>query len=130
METEQSTSRKKTYLEAALTPPMITPNSSPSNPYTIKNDIKVGIIDTRLKWYTNQINDEEICSVCKKGILEDEWNSYYNVYVMRYKDFKGDYKVKVFNDRDNHDNNIYCDKCKKEEIEKSKKVTVPSLVLE
>ena len=82
---EVKTHSKKTYLEAALTP-STTPNNSPQNVYVINNHIKTGIIDIRLKWYTNNNNIDEICYFCKKGILEDEWNSYYTVYVRRYKD--------------------------------------------
>jgi len=67
---ELTNNKKKTYLEAALTPPMISPINSPSNPY-VKKEVKIGIIDTRLKWYNNKINREENCSVCKTGILED-----------------------------------------------------------
>lgn len=118
MEHVDSTLKKKSYLEAALTPPMISPNMSPLNPFLTKHDLKVGLIDTRLKWYNNKVNKEEICSICKKGILEDEWNSYYNVFVMRYKDYKDDHKLKIFNDKDVHDDSIYCDKCKKDLCEK------------
>ena len=91
MEEVKTHSTKKTYLEAALTP-STTPNNSPQNVYVINNKIKTGIIDIRLKWYTNNNNDDEICYFCKKGILEDEWNSYYTVYVKRYKNIMNEYK--------------------------------------
>jgi uncharacterized LabA/DUF88 family protein len=109
--------KKKTYLEAALTPLMISPINSPSSPY-VKKEVKIGIIETRLKWYNNKINKEDNCSVCKKGIQKDEWNSYYNIYLLRYKYDIDEYKIKVFNNREIHDDSIYCDSCKENVIKK------------
>lgn len=143
MEEEKTHSAKKSYLEAALTPittPNISPYNSPSGSYVIKNQPKLGIIETRLKWYistrckyTNEY-DYETCNVCKKGLLEDECNSYYAVYVKRYKDIYDNYKIKIFNDKDTCDKLIYCDKCmkNKNEIYKNESKTsipMPSLIL-
>lgn len=117
MEEVKIHSTKKSYLEAALTP-STTPNSSPQNLYVINSKIKTGIIDIRLKWYTNNDNIDEICYFCKKGILEDEWNSYYTVYVRRYKDIMNEYKIDISNDRNTCDKKIYCDLCMEEHNKK------------
>ena len=154
MEEEETHSRRKSYLEAALTPistPNISPNNSPSNSYVIRNQPKLGIIETRLKWYTNikrfnnifnKINnhmyiddfDYKICDVCEKGLLVDECNSYYTVYVKRYKDIFDDYKIKIYNDKETCESLIYCDKCMKLKNDETKKekinsISMPSLVL-
>jgi hypothetical protein len=117
MEEVKSLSTKKSYLEAALTP-STTPTSSPSNLYVINNQMKTGIIDIKLKWYTNNNNDDEICYICKKGILEDEWNSYYTVYIKRYKNIMDEYKIDISNDRNTCDKKIYCYHCMTERNKK------------
>jgi hypothetical protein len=104
---------KKSYLEAALTPP-----SSPENIF-LKNKQNLGIIDIRLKWYLNKINIDETCGECQKGIDEDEWNSYYKLYIIRYIDCKDEMKIKITNDKNNNnDYTIYCDSCKSKIISK------------
>jgi hypothetical protein len=133
MEEERTHSVTKSYLEAALTPittPNISPYNSPTNIYVIRNQPKLGIIEKRLKWFTdirrykNNLNtkinnmykdefDYKNCDICKKALLEDECNSYYTVYVKRYKNIFDDYKVKIYNDRESCDSLIYCDKCMK-----------------
>jgi len=117
MEEVKTHSTKKSYLEAVLTP-STTPNNSPQNVYVINNKMKIGIIDIRLKWYTNNNNIDEICYFCKKGILEDEWNSYYTVYVRRYKDIMNEYKIDISNDRNICDKMIYCYQCMTEKNKK------------
>jgi hypothetical protein len=123
---EESHSRKS-YKEALLTPsttPQVTPNNSPSKSIFIRNhthiNISLGIIDRRLKWFINKYNKECICSQCKKGIIKDEWNSYYIVYAERYIDILDRTNIKVYNDLDKCDNSIYCDLCKKDKIEEYK----------
>ena len=133
MEEEKTQSLKKSYLEAALTPvttPNTSPYNSPSNLYVIKNQPKLGIIETRLKWYTlsnltnkstllinTNVYNYETCNVCKKGLIEDECNSYYTVYVKRYIDNYDNYRIKIFNDKETCDALIYCYQCMKNKNE-------------
>jgi hypothetical protein len=127
---EESHSRKS-YKEILLTPsttPQVTPinsaNNSPSKNIFIRNhgeiNISLGIIDRRLKWFINKHNQESICGKCKKGIIQDEWNSYYTVYAERYIDILDRTNIKVYNDLDRCDNSIYCDLCKKAKMEEYK----------
>ncbi len=109
--------QKKSYLEAAKTPSS-SPMNSPSNVY--KNKMRIGVVDIRLKWYINDYNPDEICSTCKKGIEAVEWNSYYKLSVVRYIDYNDEYKLKVLDDKDICDNEIYCDMCKDKIINKFK----------
>lgn len=132
MEEETKNPSKKTYLEAALTPVSSPCLGSTPSPFMVgKKEEKTGIIDTRLKWYLNDYNPDETCSKCKRGIEDIEWNSYYTVYVKRYKDIMNDYKVKIYNDRDTCDNSVYCDLCKRDitdkfmEDKKQKQVRLP-----
>ena len=127
---EESHSRKS-YKEVLLTPsttpqitPQVTPNCSPAKNIFIRNyadiNISLGIIDRRLKWFINKHNKESICGQCKKGIIQDEWNSYYTVYAERYIDILDRTNIKVYNDLDKCDNEIYCDKCKKIKMDEYK----------
>jgi len=126
---------KKSYTEALLTPsttPQITPINSATNSTTnspakgifIKNsidfNISLGIIDRRQKWFINKYNKESICDVCKKGIIQDEWNSYYTVFAERYIDILGRTNIKIYNDLEKCDNCIYCDLCKKDKMKEYK----------
>jgi hypothetical protein len=115
---------KKSYKEALLTPsatPETSPNNStPNSPdknIFIRNhsniNISLGIIDRRLKWFINKNNKESICGQCKKGIIQDEWNSYYTVYAERYINILDRTNIKVYNDLDKCDNEIFCNNCKK-----------------
>jgi hypothetical protein len=109
---EESHSRKS-YKEALLTPtttPQITPTNSPSkNIFIIKDtNIFLGIFDRRLKWYINKYNKENICGKCKRGIIQDEWNSYYTVYAERYIDIMEKTRIRIYNDLDKCDSCIYC----------------------
>lgn len=128
MEEETNNPTKKTYLEAVLTPVSSPCLGSIQSPNMTG---KTGIIDKRLKWYLNDYNPDETCSKCTRGIEDFEWNSYYTVYVKRYKEIINDYGVKIYNDRDTCDNSIYCDKCKKDiterfiEDKKQKQVRLP-----
>jgi len=119
---------KKSYLEIAKSP-VITPINSPNNIH--KKVIRTGIIDMRLKWYINTYNPDEICFDCKKGIEAVEWNSYYKLSVVRYIDYKDEYKLKVENEKDENDEKIYCDNCKNNVInkfkEEKKKLDIKSL---
>ena len=143
-----SSSPKKTYLEAALTPsttPSTTPNNSvPNSPQILskhRNDL--GVIDSRLKWIMNKKNPDSICSTCKLGIEEYEWNSYYTVYVYRFTDEYNKYKIKIFNDLSTKNmNEVYCFRCREKIINEFKKdklineqkkdllISMPPLVLE
>jgi hypothetical protein len=121
---EESHSRKS-YKEALLTPtttPQVTPNNSPSKNIFIIKDTKIylGIFDRRLKWYINKYNKESICGKCKKGIIQDEWNSYYTVYAERYIDIMDKTRIRIYNDLDKCDGCIYCINCKKDKIEEYK----------
>ena len=126
-ETIPSCSPKKTYLEAALTPPispLITPSSSPyiSSIHHIHNS-DVGVIDSRLKWILNTKNPDSVCNMCKTGIEEYEWNSYYTIYVYRFTDEYNKYKIKIFNDKDNiiNANKVYCFRCREKIVNEFKK---------
>jgi hypothetical protein len=147
-ETIPSCSPKKTYLEAVLTPPtspLITPTSSPyilSKGSIHKDD--EGIIDSRLKWILNKKNEDSVCNMCKTGIEEYEWNSYYTIYVYRFTDEYNKYKIKIFNDQDNiiNTNKVYCFRCREKitnefkknklinEQKKDSLILMPPLVLE
>jgi hypothetical protein len=155
-ETLLSSSPKKTYLEALLTPsttPYTTPNNSvPNSPQfsscesilTNKNRTDLGIIHSRLKWGLNKKNPDSLCNKCKLGIEEYEWNSYYTVYVYRFTDEYNKYKIKIFNDMDNslRINEVFCTRCKEDIINQFKKdrlineqkkealISIPPLVLE
>jgi hypothetical protein len=153
MENETNIPPKKTYLEAALTPvtsPVLgSINPLQASPFMIGKKVeKTGIIDTRIKWYINDYNPDETCSKCKKGIEDVEWNSYYTVYVKRFRDIMGEYRVKIYNNHPQKnkfnkddpyhvedcelcDDNVYCDSCKKEitdkfmEDKKQKQIRLP-----
>lgn len=145
-------SSKKTYLEVLLTPPtspQITPiNSMPNSPaesiFSNKHRSDLGIIDSRLKWIINKNNPDSVCSKCKIGIEDYEWNSYYTVFVYRYEDEYNKYKLKIFNDLNNKQktNEVFCFKCRETIINEFKKdklineqkkdllISMPPLVLE
>jgi hypothetical protein len=120
---DQSSPPKKTYKEALLTPtnsPNITPNNSPNispanSPdktiFMIREEI-TGVIDKRLKWYLNYDHDDRMCYKCKKGLEWDECNSFYIVYAEKYKNIFDQYKIKVYNNKDQNNKILYCDKCK------------------
>ena len=106
---------KKSYKEVLLTPsttPQVTPvnsapnsaNNSPAKGIFLRDytniNISLGIIDRRLKWFINKYNKESICGQCKKGIIQDEWNSYYTVYAERYIDILDRTNIKIYNDLD------------------------------
>ena len=118
---------KKSYKEVLLTPsitPVSSANNSPSKSIFIRNyeyiNISLGIIDRRLKWFINKHNKESICGQCSKGIIQDEWNSYYTVYAERYIDILDRTNIKIYNDLDKCDNSIYCNLCKKDKMEEYK----------
>jgi len=126
---------KKSYKEVLLTPsttPQVTPvnsapnsvNNSPAKGIFLRDytniNISLGIIDRRLKWFINRHNKDSICDQCKKGIIQDEWNSYYTVYAERYIDILDRTNIKIYNDLDKCDNSIYCDRCKNSKIEEYK----------
>jgi hypothetical protein len=145
-------SSKKTYLEVLLTPPtspQITPiNSMPNSPaesiFSNKHRSDLGIIDSRLKWIMNKKNPDSVCSKCKIGIEDYEWNSYYTVYVYRFTDEYNKYIIKIFNDKDDKKNinQVFCFKCREDISNQFKKdklineqkkdllILMPPLVLE
>ena len=149
-ETIVPSSPKKSYLDAVLTPPtspLITPiNSIPNSPQILSNKHRsdLGVIDSRLKWIINKRNPDSVCSKCKIGIEDYEWNSYYTVFVYRYEDEYNKYKLKIFNDLNNKQktNEVFCFKCRETIINEFKKdklineqkkdllISMPPLVLE
>jgi len=126
---------QKTYKEVLLTPsttPNTTPYNSPAKNIFLlgsKDGYPMGIIDKRLKWYLNRLETPEngysliegfieersrMCSsdTCLKMIDFFEWNSYYTVYVERYKNILDEQKIKIYNDFNKYEKCIYCDDCK------------------
>jgi len=118
--TENSESSiKKTYKEALLTP-STTPSNSPTKNIFILNNhqaYSMGIVDKRMKWYLNKINEKETCVKCNLNIDSFEWNSFYIVYAERYINILDQTKLKIYNNLDSITDDVYCDVCRDKLIE-------------
>jgi hypothetical protein len=115
-------SMKKTYKEALLTP-STTPTNSPSNNIFILTNhqaYSMGIIDKRMKWYLNKINEKETCVKCHLNIDSFEWNSFYIIYAERYINILDQNKLKIYNNLDSITDDVYCDVCRDKLIEEFK----------
>jgi hypothetical protein len=121
--TENSESSiKKSYKEALLTPSNTPTNSPGKNIFILNNSMaySMGIVDKRMKWYLNKNNQNEICCKCQLSIESFEWNSFYIVYAERYINILDQTKLKIYNNLDSCNDDIYCDVCRDKLIEEFK----------
>jgi hypothetical protein len=110
---------KKTYKEALLTPSTTPSNSPAKNIFILTNHqaYSTGIVDKRMKWYLNKINEKETCVKCNLNIDSFEWNSFYIVYAERYINILDQTKLKIYNNLDSITDDVYCDVCRDKLIE-------------